>query len=119
MRSADGSVAVLGVNGYFILDPATRLYLNLSEDQEDEFMLRYMVKDDEFNVLSPDDNNLVYADLIRYYEDDSALWSFDIVEQKGSIYSVVFTRGGKSYHGIAANMSFLEEFRFYVVLLED
>lgn len=115
-NKADGTLAVLGVDGYFILDTATRLYEDLSEEQEASLMVYYMVSGDGKINVSNDES--VYEDLLKYYKDDMALWDFDISRKKGSIYFVEFYKNGKQYYGIAANLSFLDELRFYVIPLE-
>jgi hypothetical protein len=116
-NKSDGTLAVFGVDSCFILDTATRLYEGLSEEQEASFMVYYMVGDDGRINVSNDES--VYEDLFKYYEDDIALWDFDISLKKGSIYIVEFYRNGKEYYGIAANLSFLDEIRFYVIPLEN
>jgi hypothetical protein len=112
-NKSTGALTVLGVNGYFILDPATRLYQNLSEEQETEFMLGYMA--DGFLGTSSEADLNVYRDLIQYYKDDKAAWGFDVSQQKGSVYLVEFKRDEKSYYGVVAYLSFMDEMKYFVV----
>jgi len=115
-NKSTGDLAVLGVNGYFILDSATRLYQNLTKDQEYEFMLRYMSDDNgEMNVT---DDASIYPSLLKYYNEDKAAWGFDVAKHKGSLYFVEFRKDDKKYRGIVAFFSFLEEHRYYVVPLD-
>jgi hypothetical protein len=117
-NESTGALAVLGLNGYFILDSATILYQNLSEDKETWFMMNYMTDDNgDFYVLgtSSEADANVYMDLIKYYTEDKTAWGFDVSQQKGSAYLVNFNNGGKNYDGVVANFSFMDEMRYYVV----
>jgi len=117
-NKSNGSLAVLGVNGYFILDSATRLHQNLSEDQALLIMADYLeFNNDKVNVLDSDGNENLYRSLFKYYTDDKSEWGFDVAQNEGSIYYVMFTSSGKKYRGVVSNLHSIGV-KYYIVPVE-